>query len=107
MDLKIEDNKLTFIPDDIQHTYEDPNGSTWTLGVDFKGAVFILKAPNIDPSFLEYGHAEDIGLPYDVDWGEGVYEVTCAFSTSVDPWSGYVDDWDFEITEHKLLMAII
>jgi hypothetical protein len=86
--------------------YEDPDGSTWIIGVDAWSAVFIIKPPNIDPFFLKYKNAEEIGLPYLVEgWQPGVYRVKCNIKTTIEEtkW-GVEENWGgFTIVESDQL----
>lgn len=84
--------------------YDSPNGSKWVVAVDNEGLVHVLSRPYIHDSFFECGSsAEDLGLPADTDVAPGVYEWICNIVYHRDWETGYVDDWQFEVIEEKLL----
>lgn len=87
--------------------YESPNGSKWIVAVSDDGTVSILRIPNIHYSFTDEGNdPETFGLPDEVEDAAGVYEWTCNLVQHRDWETGYVDDWNFEVTNIKLLYGV-
>ena len=84
--------------------FDHPNGSKWIVAVDIDGNVTVLNTPNICDGLLEKESPFGIiGFPCDSESDPGVYEWTCSYVESVDWESGHVDDWQFEVSEEKLL----
>lgn len=106
--MKIDFDNLIISEDKVSdEEYESHFKTKWTIGVDKFGYVFVIKAPNIHPSFFDNGDsAEYIGLPITMDVDAGVYEITCNFVAHRDWESGLVDDYEFEVEESKLLYGI-
>lgn len=77
--------------------WDSPHNSEWILGVDIWGVVFIVKAPNIHPSFLEDRSAEMVGFHTEVNEEAGLYKAVCDYYVSTCWETGTVDDWEFEI----------
>lgn len=84
--------------------FDSPHGSKWIVAVDDEGLVHVLSRPNIHDSFFECGSsAEELGLPIDTDVAPGIYEWICDINYQHDWESGYVDSWNFDVIEEKLL----
>ena len=82
----------------------------WLIAVDVWGAISILQHPNIDQWYLDTKCAEEIGLPFDVDWKPGVYRVTTEFECSCTPPSMWSDNYDYEyefiIKSHERVWSV-
>ncbi|QDH49230.1 hypothetical protein PHYNN_94 [Pantoea phage Phynn] len=89
---------------DENEVFESPHGSKWIVAIDDMGCVHVLERPCLHDSFFECGNsAEDIGLPFETENSPGVYEWICDICYQRDWESGYIDGWEFEVTEEKLL----
>lgn len=79
--------------------------ATWTIGVDWRGDAFIIKAPDINDDFLECREVEMIGIvPYEFpDHPAGVYEIETQYHESINYELNRVDDWEFVITSMKMI----
>ncbi len=87
--------------------YDSPNGSEWIVAVDKWGFVTILKTPNIHPSIIEYGNAEEIGLPFELENKiPGVYKWKCNYYQCTDWETGFVDEMGFDVIEETLLWSV-
>lgn len=84
--------------------FDSPNCSKWIVAVDDQGCVQVLSRPNIHYSFFDNGDsAEEIGLPEESEDTPGIYEWTCILIIRKDWETGIDDDYEFEVTESKLL----
>ena len=84
--------------------FDHPNGSKWIVAVDIDGNVTVLDTPNLCDGLIERDTPFGIiGFPCDSESNPGVYEWTCAYVQSIDLETGTVDDFDFEVTDEKLL----